>query len=155
MKYGDLSAQNKNLIEALELLDSKGRKNRARHKKQFASDPKGGKKAGANCWEFDVDPHTWNAGGFRLVRRQEGSDVTWWWLEHAGDGKSFKKSTQITGIPSFKPVRETPAESNERAQPDHALVQSMDSRMQAAGPVSESEESAVLVNENLKESWDD
>jgi|SRR5688572_10019432 len=156
MKYAELSTQNQKLIEALELLDSKGRKKRSRHGKQFATDPKGGQKNGVNCWEFDVDPYTWNAGGCRLVRRQDGSDVSWWWLEHAGDGKSFKKTVQITDIPSFKPVRQTTAESNARAQPDHPIVQSMDSRMNAAGLGADAEEegTAVLVNDDVPESWD-
>jgi hypothetical protein len=55
-----------------------------------------------------------------LLRRQEGSDVTWWYATHVGEN-SFKYE-KIDDIPSFKPVKQTPNENAAVAEAWKPLV---------------------------------
>jgi hypothetical protein len=148
MKYNTLTKANQQLLEALEVAGSKDRRKSARHGKQFASDPKskGPKSKGVNVWEFLVDPMTpVNGpfpGAFRMLRRQQESDVTWWWAKHLGDGKSFSFE-QITDIPSFKPVREVVEEDTDESATEHTTN------------VLSRAETMTVVKEEVPESWED
>ena len=121
MKFSSLTPANQMLLQSLEVAGSKKRRNRARHKVQFRTDPKfrSPKAAAVSVWEFLVSPYTPGngtpPGAFRFLRRAEGSDVSWFWATHLNHGSGFRFEP-ITDIPSFKPVRQTAHEDNgERA----------------------------------------
>jgi hypothetical protein len=91
MKFSSLSTENQSRILSLEALKGPQRKKKARHGVQFKSDPhtNGPKSHHVNVWEFDVDSTTFNYGRYRLLRRQTGLDVTWYYATHVGEN-SFK-----------------------------------------------------------------
>ena len=98
MKFSSLSSENQRRILNLEALKGAQRKRRARHGEQFRSDPRtnGPKAYDVNVWEFDVDSATFNAGRYRLLRRQTGLTITWYYATHVGDNSfTYEEITDI------------------------------------------------------------
>lgn len=124
MKFSSLIPANQSLLQSLEVAGSKKRRNRARHKVQFRTDPKFRAPKGGNIsvWEFLVSPYTPGngtpPGAFRFLRRAEGSDVSWFWATHLSHGSGFRFEP-ITDIPSFKPVRQAAHEDTGKRANTH------------------------------------
>lgn len=98
MKFSSLSSENQQRILGLEALKGDKRKRRARHGEQFKSDPhtSGPKARDVNVWEFDVDTLTFNAGRYRLLRRQSGLTITWYYATHVGENSfTYDEITDI------------------------------------------------------------
>lgn len=158
MQFNNLSLGNRNRITHLDGLNAKQRKSASRkyeNKKkgtwgpeQHKSDPKTGKARAINVsvWEFDCDAKTFNAGRMRLIRRAEGTSVTWYWAEHT-PGNQFKYDL-ITGYPpAAAPAAVAPAPVP--AAPPAVVIAPVAVQHQLDATASDDEDDAV------PDSWED